>query len=532
METKLRALPTTFHAVLDGIKASYEYLGLSIVHSALWLACHFPFAMIVYITVSSIVAIYPDNGRIPYVAEQGGIPRLYLAEQKNGTARMVPTPGLSGVADPVLSPDGRRIALVANGALYIMAEDGSEPEALTGPGRYASPAFSPDGSQIAYVAFDEAGLGELYRIDLDGRRTKRLTENGVQDLNPVFATEAPPNPRQNSREKAVTPARQKNDGGPLLVFSRPDKDGNLELFAMSVDGGKARQLTRSGPAVANVEPAASPDGSRIAYLSKSGGRAELWLINTDGGERRRLAGNGGVAGSPVFSPSGTKVYYLANRDKEEAALAPLRVVNADGSWDRLPTREASMAILRYLALLGFLGLMVTGPLLAAPANAAMIYVTSRVGEGEARLRDFFLGFGRFFARSAAVYASFLLVAAILVFNLVAAAQMRVWLGKISLVLSGYALLLLLLLSIHFFPLIVLQQNSIWKVWRKALLLTLDNGLLTLVFALISALLWVVSGLACFILSLFYPAVLSQASTRLFTALLDKYERLEQAKVKV
>ena len=63
-------------------------------------------------------------------------------------------------------------------------------------------------------------------------------------------------------------------------------------------------------------------------------------------------------------------------------------------------------------------------------------------------------------------------------------------------------------------------------------MTLDNGLLTLVFALISALLWVVSGLACFILSLFYPAVLSQASTRLFTALLDKYERLEQAKVKV
>ena len=92
METKLRVLPTTLHALLNGVKASYEYLGLSIVHSALWLACHFPFAMIIYVTVTSIVATYPDNGRLPFVAENGGAPRLYLAEQKNGAAREVPTP--------------------------------------------------------------------------------------------------------------------------------------------------------------------------------------------------------------------------------------------------------------------------------------------------------------------------------------------------------------------------------------------------------------------------------------------------------
>ena len=331
----------------------------------------------------------------------------------------------------MLSPDGTRIALVANGALCIMAEDGTEPEALTGPGRYAAPAFSPDGSQIAYVAFDEAGLGELYGIDLDGRRTKRLTKNGVQDLDPVFAAGAPAEPTGRPAGKRPRRPPAPRNGGPLLVFSRPDKDGNLELFVMGADGGKARQLTHTGPAVSNIEPAASPDGSRIAYLSRTGGRTELWIINADGTEHRRLVRNGQVAGAPVFSPSGTKVYYLTERTKGEAAAAPFRVVNADGSWDRPLTREASTAILRYLAVLGFLGLMVTGPLLAAPANAAMIYVTSRVGEGEARIRDFFLGFGRFFARSAAVYAAFLLVAAILVVNLVAAAQMRIWLGKIS-----------------------------------------------------------------------------------------------------
>ncbi|MBH1935638.1 S9 family peptidase [Streptomyces sp. AV19] len=57
--------------------------------------------------------------------------RLFVAELRGGTTAELPVPG--PVADPRPSPDGRHVAYVADGALRVVAADGTGDHALAGP---------------------------------------------------------------------------------------------------------------------------------------------------------------------------------------------------------------------------------------------------------------------------------------------------------------------------------------------------------------------------------------------------------------
>ncbi|MGE5599370.1 MAG: hypothetical protein ACM3XS_08320, partial [Bacteroidota bacterium] len=162
------------------------------------------------------------------------------------------------------------------------------------------------------------------------------------------------------------------------------------------------------------------------------------------------------------------------------------------------------------------GILVAGALLAAPANAAMLHVANLAREDEARIRDFFLGFKRFFLRSAGVYGSYILLVVLLIVNMTAAARMPSILGKFSLAISLYALIFVLLVSNHLFPLIVLQPQNTWrKVWKKAFLLTLDNGLLTVVLSVLTLILYGISAVLGILLVLYFPAAIGYGHVLFF-----------------
>ena len=168
-------------------------------------------------------------------------------------------------------------------------------------------------------------------------------------------------------------------------------------------------------------------------------------------------------------------------------------------------------------------LILTGALLAAPANAAMLHVVKTAREDEARVRDFFIGLKRYFLRAASVYTVFLFVLALLIANMAAAVRLKSWFSLLSLVFTLYAGLFVLTLSNYLFPLMVFQPNTVRKIWKKAALLTLDNGFLTVFFSLVTLVLYVLSGVFPILLVLFYPAALGYMHHHLFSSLLDKYE---------
>lgn len=76
------------------------------------------------------------------------------------------------------SPDGKQIALVRGGDIYIMETDGANVRQLTANDKLdALPTWSPDGRYIAFQSDREGESQEIYVMEADGPNVQRLTEH-------------------------------------------------------------------------------------------------------------------------------------------------------------------------------------------------------------------------------------------------------------------------------------------------------------------------------------------------------------------
>ncbi len=129
------------------------------------------------------------------------------------------------------------------------------------------------------IVFDwlRNGNRDIYRAALDGTDTVRLTSNPGDDQHPTEAAG-------------------------IVVFTSY-RDGNGELYAIPATGGAEQRLTTT--AANETQPALSPDGQHIAYLSDAGGVPKLWMSAADGTNPQPLTAGFGFPGSIEASPSWT-----------------------------------------------------------------------------------------------------------------------------------------------------------------------------------------------------------------------------------
>ncbi|WP_434443587.1 LpqB family beta-propeller domain-containing protein [Lentzea sp. E54] len=119
----------------------------------------------------------------------------------------------------------------------------------------------------------------------------------------------------------------------VYVLRTTDREGDRDVRALwrVANGGEARQLTRGK---ADVAPAWSPDGTRVAFLRAQDGPAQVWLLPVGGGEPEQVTDLPLGAGAPVWSEDGTRLAFAAPVDIADATapiVADRLDYKADGS---------------------------------------------------------------------------------------------------------------------------------------------------------------------------------------------------------
>lgn len=247
--------------------------------------------------------------------------------------------------DPQISPDGTQIVFCVQRvdrasekkfvSLWLVAADGSAaPRQITfGDQRDTRPRWSPDGRTIAFLSnrADEK-QAQIYLLPVAGGEARPLSTMQGSFANIAWSPDGSRLLAQFRKKDAEAIAREQDEQARKLgVVARritnldykSDGAGYLpqekwHLWLIDAADGTAVQLT-DGP-YSEVEPAWSPDGTQIVFVSNRSDRPdqnpdamELYSIAAAGGEMRRLASQPGIKIAPAFSPDGTQIAFLGRR---------------------------------------------------------------------------------------------------------------------------------------------------------------------------------------------------------------------------
>ena len=246
---------------------------------------------------------YPDS--LPLL----GATRLLARERETGGVNIAPQ----------LSPDGRYVAYLSELDLFgidLFLADAETGEVLTKLKSVATDphtdalrfiasagTWSPDGEQFAFVVF-AGGDNEIAIVDVDRRDiTRRLAVEGIGSI----------------RDPSWSP------DGSQIAFSGT-RGGITDLYLVDVTGpneGVVRQLTNDR--FSDIQPVWSPDGTQIAFSTDRGPGTDfvrltfspmqlaLYDVATGGVETLELFGGNVKHINPAWSPDGENVYFISDR---------------------------------------------------------------------------------------------------------------------------------------------------------------------------------------------------------------------------
>jgi TolB protein len=163
------------------------------------------------------------------------------------------------------------------------------------------------------VAFSNPRDDDIYVINSDGTNLTNVTEGAAAlGSQPTFTPD-----------------------GDEIIFPVDHNNSNTDIYVVSSDGTNLTNVTET-KAAREEDPAVSPDGNQIVFVRdfdtpNPPPRSEVYVMDTDGTNQKRLTYDVGIKLQPAFSPDGEKVAFTRMNLRNPPAWPKVYVVNADGS---------------------------------------------------------------------------------------------------------------------------------------------------------------------------------------------------------
>ncbi len=246
------------------------------------------------------------NGRMIYVTgAAGGELRDLVRVSSEGAVTPIDTTWVRDFESVAASRDGARVAA------GILSPTGEEIEirdlrsgalshyAVAGSG-CRGPIFNSDGSTLYFTVLSFTG-GAVYQVDPGSTAAPQLTfqlsGHFLQDL-------------------ALTP------GAGRMLYTRYWRSETAHIFAHTLAAPSTPDVSTQATAAAEAEPAVSPDGRWLAYVSKESDTYQLYVRPMDSSRGGRWQVSQHRPGFPRWSHDGRELFYLTADSMMVAEIAP------------------------------------------------------------------------------------------------------------------------------------------------------------------------------------------------------------------
>ena len=297
---------------------------------------------------------HPDGNLLIFQSErEEGNPfyQMYLLDLLSGeTARV--SPGAGKTTCGFFQPGTGRV---------LFASTHADPESAAK--QKAELDFRASGKQRRY-AWDYDAAMDIWSANQDGTQLVNLTNSPGYDAEGAFS----PDGKQIvfCSLRGAFPL----ENLPPDAKARYDKDPawSGDIYVMNADGSNVRRLT-DAPGY-DGGPFFSPDGQRIVWrrFDESGMIADVWTMKTDGTDKRRVTDFKAMSWAPYFHPNGKYLIFTTNK----LGFENFELFITDAAGEREPVRVTFTP--------GFDGLPVF-----SPDGKKLCWTSGRTADGKSQL---------------------------------------------------------------------------------------------------------------------------------------------------
>lgn len=198
----------------------------------------------------------------------------------------------NGVRRVAMSPDGQKVVLGDSFDIFVANIDGTDLRPVANdPNIFEFGAsFSPDGSEIEYVTIDDVNLVYgLWIMATDGGQKQNLLSSGELVLR---------HPRFSPDGKRISYFTISKDD--VYIISAIGRNTRQKIDLTSQDESPTRHASWSS------------SGLQIVYSAMKDGDFDIWLMNSDGTNKRQITDETGDAVKPAWSPDGGTIAFVCS----------------------------------------------------------------------------------------------------------------------------------------------------------------------------------------------------------------------------